>query len=167
MTGAGKGSKIMIMITGDTHGDLTRFKNPLLKKLKKNDALIITGDFGCIWNGDDREKKVLKALGKKKYNVLFVEGVHENYSLLAQYPIEEWCGGKIHRIRPNLIHLMRGQYYTIEGKTFLTMGGALSSDRLLRTENVDWWYRLFERKWLRLALPRSHFWLFPHRGHLC
>ena len=33
----------MIMVTGDLHADLTRFKNPLLKKLKKNDALIIRG----------------------------------------------------------------------------------------------------------------------------
>ena len=30
----------MIYITGDIHGDFSRFKSPLLRKLKKNDALI-------------------------------------------------------------------------------------------------------------------------------
>lgn len=118
----------MIMVTGDLHADLTRFKNPLLKKLKKNDALIITGDFGCIWSGDDKEKKILKSLGKKKYNVLFVEGVHENYRLLTQYPTEEWCGGKVRVISGNLRQLMRGQCYEIAGKKIFTFGGGQSEE---------------------------------------
>ena len=47
----------MILITGDTHGDLTRFGKRAVKKLKKNDALIICGDFGFIWDGSAAEKK--------------------------------------------------------------------------------------------------------------
>lgn len=39
----------MICVTGDLHGDISRFKSPVLKKLRRGDALIITGDFGCIW----------------------------------------------------------------------------------------------------------------------
>ena len=34
----------MIYITGDIHGDFSRFKSPLLRKLKKNDALIGISD---------------------------------------------------------------------------------------------------------------------------
>ena len=75
----------MICVTGDLHGDITRFKSPVLKKLRRGDALIITGDFGCIWDGSKKEKKMLKKLGKKKYNVLFAEGVHENFDLLEEY----------------------------------------------------------------------------------
>lgn len=60
----------MICVTGDLHGDITRFRSPVLKKLRRGDALIITGDFGCIWDGSKKEKKMLKKLGKKKYNVL-------------------------------------------------------------------------------------------------
>jgi hypothetical protein len=29
------------------------------------------------------------------------------------YPIEEWNGGKIQRIRPSVIHLMRGQVFEL------------------------------------------------------
>ena len=49
----------------------------------------------------------------------------------------EW--GHVHKIRHNLIHLMRGEIYTIEGKTFFTFGGGYSIDQPLRKENVSWW----------------------------
>ena len=60
--------------------------------------------------------------------MLWVDGNHENFTMLSQYPGEEWHGGKVHRIRPNVIHLMRGQLYTIDGYTFFTMGGGRSHD---------------------------------------
>ena len=50
-----------------------------------------------------------------------------------------WNGGKVHRIRSNILHLMRGQIYTIEGKTFFTFGGAFSIDRLYRKKNISYW----------------------------
>lgn len=53
----------MIYITGDIHGDFSRFKSPLLRKLKKNDALIVCGDFGFIWEGTQAERKILKKSG--------------------------------------------------------------------------------------------------------
>ena len=118
----------MICVTGDLHGDITRFRSPVLKKLRRGDALIITGDFGCIWDGSKKEKKMLKKLGKKKYNVLFAEGVHENFDLLCSYPINQWHGGLVQVIRPSVLHLMRGQLYEISGKRIFTMGGASSHD---------------------------------------
>lgn len=84
----------MIFVTGDTHGDLHRFDNPVVKKMKKEDTLIICGDFGFIWEGNDQERKILEKLGKKKYQILFVDGAHENFDLLDQYPVEEWHGEK-------------------------------------------------------------------------
>lgn len=92
----------MIYITGDIHGDFSRFKSPLLRKLKKNDALIVCGDFGFIWEGTQAERKILKKIGKLPYNVLFVEGSHDNYDLLESYPVEEWCGGKTRPISGRL-----------------------------------------------------------------
>lgn len=50
----------MIYITGDIHADFSRFKDPALKKLGKQDALIICGDFGFIWNGGVKEKSCSK-----------------------------------------------------------------------------------------------------------
>ena len=56
----------MVYITGDTHGDISVFKNPKLRKLGEDDILIICGDFGFLWDGSDEEKKNLEKLMKKK-----------------------------------------------------------------------------------------------------
>ena len=64
----------------------------------------------------------------KPFTTLFVTGNHENYDLLAAYPVREWHGGRVQFIRPSVIHLMRGQIYELEGKRFFTMGGASSHD---------------------------------------
>ncbi|MBP5606572.1 MAG: metallophosphoesterase, partial [Ruminiclostridium sp.] len=59
----------MILVTGDVHGDLSRFSDKHIKRLKKNDFLLICGDLGLIWDGSEKEKKLLKKLGKHKYNI--------------------------------------------------------------------------------------------------
>ena len=85
-----------IFITGDTHGDFTRFKKDIFyerAELTKEDCVIITGDFGGIWDGSANERYWLDWLEKKPFTTLFVSGNHENYDLLAEYPVEEWCGG--------------------------------------------------------------------------
>ncbi len=134
----------MIYITGDTHGDLSRFKNKLsrfknkeLKKLKKGDTLIICGDFGFIWNGDKKEQKQLAWLGKQKYQILFVDGCNENYHLLEQYEVSEWNHGKVQVISGNLIHLMRGEIYEIEGKKIFAFGGGDGSDSFDKLGEYD------------------------------
>lgn len=130
----------MIFITGDTHGDINRFKSPVLKKLKKNDALIICGDFGFLWDGSKKEKKILKKLMRKKYNILFVEGSHDNYDLLNEYEVDEWCGGKVRHLGGKLRQLLRGQVYDIAGKRIFTFGGAQREvDASDRISNVNWW----------------------------
>jgi hypothetical protein len=42
--------------------------------------------------------------------------------------VKEWHGGKVHELRPHVLHLMRGQIFDIEGKSFFTFGGASSHD---------------------------------------
>lgn len=115
----------MIYVTGDTHGDLSRLDS---LKLKKGDTLIICGDFGFIWDGSGHEEKVLRMLGKKKFNICFIDGTHENFDLLAEYDETLFCGGKAQNISGNLYHLMRGQIYNIEGHSVFCMGGGESPD---------------------------------------
>ena len=124
----------MIYITGDCHGDFERFNAsifPEQHEMTKADYVIICGDFGGVWNKDEESKMetmVLDWLDCKSFTTLFVDGNHENFDRLYEYPVEEWNGGKIHRIRPSVIHLMRGQVYELEGKKNFTFGGASSHD---------------------------------------
>ncbi|HOO25700.1 MAG TPA: metallophosphoesterase family protein [Clostridiales bacterium] len=128
----------MVYVTGDIHGDIERFDSPTVKKLKKGDTLLICGDFGFIWDGSKQEQKILKKLGRKKYNIYFIDGTHENFELLNQYPVVDFCGGKARQISGKLYHLMRGQVFTFEGKTYFTMGGGESPDIDMRIESKVW-----------------------------
>lgn len=130
----------MIYITGDTHGDINRLDSI---KLKKGDTLIICGDFGFIWDGSAREEKILRQLGKKKFNICFIDGTHENFDLLDEYEETSYCGGKAHHISGNLYHLMRGQVYRFERKKFFVMGGGESPDIDMLFDNGAWSRREF------------------------
>lgn len=137
-----------IFITGDTHGDLDidklNHRNfPQQWNLTKKDYLIIAGDYGQVWYDEDQEKsyskRIRNKLNNRNFTTLFVDGNHENFNRLYSYPVETWCGGKIHRIEDSIIHLMRGQVFIINGVKIFTMGGATSIDKDTRKKNVSWW----------------------------
>ncbi len=120
----------MIFVTGDTHGSFEKFSVANFhrqKRLTKNDYVIICGDFG-IWEDSARDKYNFDWLESKPFTTLFVDGNHENFDILNNYPVEQWHGGDVHFIRPSVIHLMRGNLYEIDGKKIFAMGGAQSHD---------------------------------------
>ena len=101
-----------IYIMGDLHGDLRRFQPEVFYEqegLTKEDMALVCGDFGCVWHGDGRDDESLDWLERRPFTTAFVTGNHENYDALRKYPLEEWRGGIIRRIRPSVILLERGQ----------------------------------------------------------
>ena len=149
----------MICITGDTHGglDMMKLTEEALESasihLTENDHLIITGDFGFPFtptdieeyeSSDGREGEYafwMNWFRERPYKVLFVDGNHDNHDWWSEQPVTELFGGRVqvHPHAENIIHLMRGEVYTIEGKTFFTFGGAASTDKEWRTEGYTWW----------------------------
>lgn len=134
----------MIYITGDTHIpiDITKLSSkrfPQQKEMTKEDYLIICGDFGGIFSGDNEEKYWLKWLSDKKFTTLFIDGNHENFDLLNSFPENRFHGGNAHKISDKIYHLMRGQVFEIDGKKIFTFGGASSHDKEYRTEGKNWW----------------------------
>ena len=120
-----------VYITGDCHGDFQRFTTrnfPQLKGLGRDDYVILAGDFGGVWAGEQADGYKLDWLEDKPFTTLFVDGNHENFDLLNAYPEQEWNGGRVHVVRPHVLHLMRGQVFEIGGLTWFTMGGAASHD---------------------------------------
>ena len=124
----------MIYITGDCHCNFKRFSMENFleqKEMTKDDYVIICGDFGGVWDKDTSGKEEtwwLNWLERKSFTTLFVDGNHENFDRLYSYPVELWNGGKVHKICPSVIHLMRGQVYLIGGKKIFSFGGARSHD---------------------------------------
>ena len=132
----------MIYVTGDCHGNFARFEQKHFSEqanMTKDDAVIIAGDFGGVWFGDSRDDETLDWLERLPFTLVFVCGNHENYDALARYPVAEWRGGKVHRVRPHVLHLMRGQIFELEGCRFFTMGGAKSHDTNHRINHISWW----------------------------
>ncbi|RHP47223.1 metallophosphoesterase [Clostridium sp. AF32-12BH] len=162
-----------IYITGDTHGNFERFLDPRFVKsmdVDKCDYMIVTGDFGGLFYGTQAEDALLDFLEDYvPFTLLFVDGNHENFDLLKNYPVETWHQGKVHFIRPHIIHLMRGNCYMIENRTFFVMGGARSVDvtdgifelddsrRLEKIAKLEaegkYWYRTKGLDWFEEELP--------------
>ena len=149
----------MIYITGDTHGEYGRFSNRRMKKqgmeLGESDYVIVCGDFGLCWSKDKTFDYNCKFFEEKKYTTLWIQGNHENYDMIAEYPVEEWHGGKVrHIVRDKIILLERGQVFEIEGKTFFTFGGASSHDiqgGVLDRDDID--FDDDRRKAIKSGLP--------------
>ena len=129
---------VVVGITGDMHGDLYFFQTYKAKR-KGITHLIVCGDFGYIWRGGMKEDRQLNYFNKIGVKVLFVDGNHENHPLLNEYPVTEMYGGKVHKIRENIIHLIRGEVYKINGDKYFVFGGANSTDIEDRKEGWNWW----------------------------
>ena len=130
---------MMIYITGDTHAEYDNFLNRLYHyPIGAGDTVIVTGDF-CFVRDEMPYSYYLKQLSKEPFTITFIDGNHDDHALINTYPVVDLFGGKAHRITENIYHLMRGQLFTIEGKTFFTFGGAYSHDKDMRTEGYDWW----------------------------
>ena len=140
----------MIYITGDTHSNFSKFEEsnfPLQKEMTKDDYVIICGDFGGVWTFEEeskREKEILDWLNNKNFTTLFVDGNHENFNRLYNYPVEERHGGKIHKIRDSIFHLMRGEIFNIDNKKFFAFGGAKSHDIQDGILNLDEEEKIYE-----------------------
>lgn len=129
----------MVYITGDMHGAPERLYDREWRKLKKGDTLIVCGDFGYLWAGGKEEREYVKYLGSRKFTVAFLDGTHDNLDKIESGRITYWKGGMVHRISDNLLHLMRGQIYNIEGESIFTFGGGESTDKDMRLPNGLWW----------------------------
>lgn len=169
----------MVYITGDTHipidiHKLSTAKWPQQKSLTKDDFLIVCGDFGLLWNWKEgpltvqedncwtaEEMYWYKWLNDKPFTTLWVDGNHENYDRLKKYPVTEWHGGKVQKISDSILHLMRGQVYDINGKTYFTMGGAESHERgpATGTEKRD-----AHRIWWKEEIPLKKEWAEAERN---
>ena len=134
----------MIYIFGDTHipHDISKLNTenfPEQKNMTKDDYVIITGDFGLIWQKDNTYEWWKKWLDDKNFTTLFVDGNHENFEWLYSFPVIDKFDGKVGKISDSIFHLKRGEIYNIKGKTFFTFGGAESIDKNNRINRVSWW----------------------------
>ncbi|MBC7949794.1 MAG: metallophosphoesterase [Chitinophagaceae bacterium] len=155
----------MIWITGDLHGGETASHVSSSNfSGKQGDVVLCMGDLGGVWyhdyntNVDHRRQEdyFLESRLRQRFLWMAVDGNHENFARLfgGESPLVELFGGKAYMIREHVYYLKRGEVLSIEGKTFLAFGGAMSRDKDPgmftnaygklrpwpgRTEGVNWW----------------------------
>ena len=169
-----------IFLTGDCHSDFRKLskKNfPEGSSLSKQDYMIVLGDFGVGPWGSAHNNNMkewlywLKWLETLPFTILFVDGNHENHAALDAMKVDAFLGGKVHFLSDHVIHLMRGQYYTIDGETFWTFGGGRTHDgfeggildredryfrqKRRRCERDHLRYRVVNESWWARALPEQ------------
>lgn len=138
-----------VMLIGDIHGDTAPLYDFIMNREVK--YCIQLGDFGLIWSmvPDIRENQKLDKISKKLISTnkeLFVIlGNHENYPRYNDFPKIIKHGAICREVRPAIYAVERGEILSINGRTFLCIGGADSIDKNWRIryeiENGEkiWW----------------------------
>jgi hypothetical protein len=101
-------------------------------------VLIQLGDFG-FWrsnHGVAYLAEVDRAARDAGLQVWVVPGNHEDYDLIEQLPADD--AGRSVAAR-NVLVLPRGYRFTVDGVSFLAVGGAVSVDRASRVPGRSWW----------------------------
>ena len=134
----------MIYYTGDIHG----FPYGIVKlckrfKLKKEDIIIILGDVGANYYGDERDNELKEVFSHLKPTVFCIHGNHEiRPENIPSYMTKKWNGGVVwyEEAYPNILFAKDGEVFEIDGIKHLVIGGAYSVDKFYRiARGHGWW----------------------------
>lgn len=136
----------LVLLAGDWHGNVNWAQRiisqlPYLLPDEAKPLILHLGDFG-IWHGKqglEYRMRVSVALEAMDAELWFVDGNHENHELLADYAKNSTTEDGRVFISPRIYHLPRNYRFELSGRTFHALGGAVSVDKVLRREGVDWW----------------------------
>lgn len=130
------------LVTGDCHGEFTRFMNLDRAQYKPEETgIIILGDVGLNFylnKTDEKKKRNLQNLG---YTFFCVRGNHEerpeNLGMSLRYVVNADYMGDFYweDQYPNILYFANYGYYTLGNYTVYVIGGAYSVDKYYRIAN--------------------------------
>lgn len=130
------------LITGDCHGDFSRFK---YLGAMPNTAIIILGDVGLNFNLDERDHKRKMELSSYPFTFYCVRGNHEARpsEKLGMHRIHDenvdgavWIEDEF----PTIRYFCDWGHYNIDGLKTLVIGGAYSVDKHYRIASKMPWF---------------------------
>lgn len=127
------------LFLGDTHGNIWQIEYAFDRAEEAGCSYIIQlGDFG-YWEHRQEGQAFLDAVSHltEEYEIpfYFIDGNHENFDWLYEYPIEDG----FRRIRNGLYHIPRSATWEWDGVKFLALGGSHSIDKRYRVPGKSWW----------------------------
>jgi predicted phosphodiesterase len=137
---------VRLLLLGDTHRNATFLATAFEAAEREGcEQIIQLGDFGYGWQwlalGEGLEICRFSAVAsvlvdRTGIGLCFIDGNHENFDRLA---MQATAPDGSQEVAPGVRHLARGQRLELGGCSFLACGGAISLDRLARTEGRSWW----------------------------
>ncbi len=123
-----------LMLAGDWHGNLGWAERVVRHAATIGaDTILQLGDFG-YWVDDPRTDYYLSTidatLAEAGIRLFWIDGNHEDHSRVQEWQLEHY---------PNIRYLARGFRWQWWGKTWMSVGGALSVDKRYRAEGQSWW----------------------------
>jgi len=134
----------IVYFTGDIHGsahEIVRFCER--HELAAVDTIVVLGDVGANYFLDRRDKKLKTELNSLKPTIFCIHGNHEiRPANIPSYIMKDWNGGTVwyENEFPNILFAKDGDIYSLEGISYLVIGGAYSVDKFYRIERgYGWW----------------------------
>jgi len=129
---------MMIGAAGDWHGNAI-YSHAMLHALAKQGITTVmhVGDFGIGWprHGQGYARFVDQVCEELGITLYITPGNHENWAYINQLPFrngQAWIGERI-------CVLERNTRFELDGRSFLSLGGAPSIDFPSRTKGYTWW----------------------------
>lgn len=132
----------LIAVAGDWHADIEwALRNVELIRMNGVDVILHVGDFGYgMYESPEAEEEAMRRLstllavfGMKLYVTL---GNHDNWVRFnALTPGEDGT----FEVWENIFFMPRGYRFSINGVSFVSLGGAASINYEDLTEGIDWW----------------------------
>lgn len=128
-----------IMLAGDWHGDIDWALGMVSLTAEVGLNFIFhVGDFG-IWPGDWGDRYLVHLENKcaeKDVTIFVTPGNHEDWDRIDAMEIAE---DGLQWVSPHIALIPRGHRWEMNGRTFVSLGGAPSIDYKLRYQGRDWW----------------------------
>jgi len=133
-----------VLLVGDTHADTRWLTGQVLPRAAEQGvgAVVVVGDFGYWRDAQSFLRAARTARANFGVDVWFLDGNHEEFPYLKSDVAECRVAGDNERspvqLGESLFYMPRGSVVEIGKLRTLVMGGAVSIDRLMRTDGVDW-----------------------------
>lgn len=131
-------------ITGDKHRHFDRLiEFCKANQLRKQDVIVILGDSGFNYYGDERDDKLKAKLRDIDVTLFCLYGNKENRpENIPTYGVQTFCGGIVYYEPkyPNIFFAKDGEVYSFNGKEYMVVGGAHSVDKIrCLVEDLPFW----------------------------
>lgn len=128
------GTPPKFFITGDKHRNFDYVKAFCRDmSTRKKDVLIILGDAGLNYYGDERDDQLKQEAALLNITLFCIHGNKENRPQnVGTYGIRSFCGGRVYYEPqyPSILFAVDGEIYHFEGRKYMVVGGAHSVDKM-------------------------------------